>query len=106
MHEQNVGPTPPTVRFEMEAVLAGARSTWPFVDSEIMTGRNMQTLTMIALVAAALTVVVFEVRELFTGWYSETLPSLTWSNYAIGGVQIALCTLVAILTLFRIAFRT
>ncbi len=26
--EQNVGPKPPTVRFEMEAVLAGARSTW------------------------------------------------------------------------------
>ena len=29
--EQNVGPKPPTVRFEMEAVLAGARSTWSFV---------------------------------------------------------------------------
>jgi hypothetical protein len=29
--EQNVGPKPPTVRFEMEAVLAGARSTLPFV---------------------------------------------------------------------------
>ena len=28
--EQNVGPKPPTVRFEMEAVLAGARSTWSF----------------------------------------------------------------------------
>jgi hypothetical protein len=33
LREQNVGPTPPTVRFEMEAVLAGARSTWPFVRS-------------------------------------------------------------------------
>jgi hypothetical protein len=71
-----------------------------------MTGRNMQTLSMIALVTAALTVAVFEVRELFTGWYSETIPSLSWSNYAIGGVQIALCALVALLTLFRIAFRT
>jgi hypothetical protein len=30
LREQNVGPTPPTVRFEMEAVLAGARSTLPF----------------------------------------------------------------------------
>jgi hypothetical protein len=66
----------------------------------------MQTLSMIALVTAALTVAVFEVRELFTGWYSETIPSLSWSNYAIGGVQIALCALVALLTLFRIAFRT
>jgi hypothetical protein len=66
----------------------------------------MQTLSMIALVTAALTVAVFEVRELFTGWYSETIPSLTWSNYAIGGVQIALCALVALLTLFKIAFRT
>jgi hypothetical protein len=28
--EQNVGPKPPSVRFEMEAVLAGARSTLPF----------------------------------------------------------------------------
>jgi hypothetical protein len=28
--EQNVGPKPPTVRFEMEALLAGARSTWSF----------------------------------------------------------------------------
>jgi hypothetical protein len=29
--EQNVGPKPPTVRFEMEALLAGARSTLSFV---------------------------------------------------------------------------
>ena len=28
--EQNVGPKPPTVRFEMKALLAGARSTWSF----------------------------------------------------------------------------
>jgi hypothetical protein len=31
--EQNVGPKPPTVRFEMEAVLAGARSTLPTMKS-------------------------------------------------------------------------
>jgi len=29
--EQKVGPKPPTVRFEMEALLAGARSTSSFV---------------------------------------------------------------------------
>ena len=61
---------------------------------------------MIALVMVALIVAFFELRELFIGWYSETLPSLTWSNYATGGVQIALCALVALLTVFRLAFRT
>ncbi|MCU0713748.1 MAG: hypothetical protein MUC43_16940 [Pirellula sp.] len=66
----------------------------------------MQTLSMIALVMIALLVAFFEFRELFIGWYSETLPSLTWSNYAIGGVQIALCVLVALLTVYRLAFRT
>jgi hypothetical protein len=71
-----------------------------------MTVRNMQTLSMIALVTVALIVAVFELREFFIGWYSETLPSLTWSNYATGGVQIVLCALVALLTLFRLAFRT
>lgn len=66
----------------------------------------MQTLSMIALVMIALIVAFFEVRELFIGWYSETFPSLTWSNYATGGVQIALCVLVALLTAYRLAFRT
>lgn len=66
----------------------------------------MQTLLMLALVAAALTVAVLEVRELFIGWYSATIPSLAWSNYVIGGVQIGLCTLIALLTIFRLVFRT
>jgi hypothetical protein len=33
--EPNVGPKHPTVRCEMEAVLAGARSTSPFVNSRM-----------------------------------------------------------------------
>ncbi len=65
----------------------------------------MQTLSMIALVIVALTVAFFEFRELFTGWYSETIPSLTWSNFVLGGGQIAICVLVALLTSFRLAFR-
>lgn len=71
-----------------------------------MTEPDMQTLSMIALVMVALIVAFFELRELFIGWYSETLPSLTWINYATGGVQIALCVLVALLTAYRLAFRT
>jgi hypothetical protein len=66
----------------------------------------MQTLSMVALVTVALIVAVFELRELFIGWYSEATPSFTWSNYVTGGMQIVLCTLVALLTVFRLAFRT
>jgi ABC-type enterobactin transport system permease subunit len=66
----------------------------------------MQTLSMIALVTAALTVAFVELRELFIAWYSGTLPSLTWSNYTISALQILLCLLVALLTLFRLTFRT
>jgi len=61
---------------------------------------------MIALVTVALIVAVLELRELFIGWYSEVTPSLKWSNYVIGGMQIALCALVALLTVFRLSFRT
>lgn len=75
-----------------------------------MTERNMQTLSMIALATVALIVAAFELRELFIGWYigwySEVTPSLTWSSYVTGGMQIALCTLVALLTVFRLAFQT
>ncbi|MFN5227998.1 MAG: hypothetical protein ACK48K_10950 [Planctomycetota bacterium] len=71
-----------------------------------MTKRNMQTLSMIALATVALIVAAFELRELFIGWYSEVTPSLTWSNYVTGGMQIALCTLVALLTVCRLAFQT
>ena len=66
----------------------------------------MQMLTTIALVTVALIVAVLEFRELFIGWYSEVTPSLTWSNYVIGGTQIVLCALVALLTVFRLSFRT
>lgn len=65
----------------------------------------MQTLSMIALVVVALIVAFLEFRELFIGWYSEILPSLTWPNYVFGGVQITLCASVALLTVFRLAFR-
>ncbi|MFN9625694.1 MAG: hypothetical protein ACK6AT_05430 [Planctomycetota bacterium] len=71
-----------------------------------MTKRNMQTLSMIALATVALIVAAFELRELFIGWYSEVTPSLTWSNYVTGGMQIALCTLVALLTVCRLIFQT
>lgn len=60
---------------------------------------------MIALATVALIVAVLEFRELFIGWYSEVTPSPTWSNYVIGGTQIVLCALVALLTVFRLAFR-
>jgi hypothetical protein len=66
----------------------------------------MHTLSMIALATVALIVAVLEFRELFLGWYSEVTPSLTWSNYGIGGMQIVLCALVALLTVFRLSFRT
>lgn len=66
----------------------------------------MHTLSMIALATVALIVAVLELRELIIGWYSEVTPSLTWSNYVTGGMQIALCALVALLTLFRLSFRT
>ena len=66
----------------------------------------MHTLSMIALATVALIVAFLEFRELFLGWYSEVTPSLTWSNYVIGGMQIVLCALVALLTVFRLSFRT
>lgn len=66
----------------------------------------MQTLSMIALATVALIAAVLEFRELFIGWYSEVTPSLTWSNYVIGGMQIVLCAMVALLTVFRLSFRT
>lgn len=84
---------------------AEARVAELSLDSEIMTGRSMQTVSMIALFVVALLVALFEFRELFIGWYSEVTPNLTWSNYMIGGVQIVLCSLVALLTVFRLAFR-
>jgi hypothetical protein len=71
-----------------------------------MTGRNMQTISMISLATVALIVAVFDLRELFIAWYSEVTPSLSWSNYVTGGMQIALCTLVALLTVLRLAFQT
>ena len=66
----------------------------------------MQTISMISLATVALIVAVFDLLELFIAWYSEVTPSLSWSNYVTGGMQILLCTLVALLTVLRLAFQT
>ncbi|MCE2815483.1 MAG: hypothetical protein LW850_34320 [Planctomycetaceae bacterium] len=58
----------------------------------------MQKLLMIALAAVASIIAVLEFREPFVGWYSKVTLRLTWSNYVIGGMQIVLCALVALLT--------
>jgi cell division protein FtsB len=51
--EQNVGPKPPTLRFEMEALLAGARSTWAFVLTERWTSEMKLLATILVVTAIA-----------------------------------------------------
>jgi hypothetical protein len=62
--EQNVGPKPPTVRFEMEAVLAGARSTWALWISRSRRIRWKPTrpeLAVIAVVGIGLAILLWPI---------------------------------------------
>jgi|GEM_PF-6667586 len=73
---------------------------------ETVLGEGMQTLSMIALIAAALAVAAFDLRELYIGLYSQTIPRLTSMHYAVFGVQLVLCVLIAIVTSTRFFIRT
>ncbi len=69
-----------------------------------MTGHDMHTLSMIALLASASTVAIYDIRELFVAWYSDVAPPVSTSNFALAFTQVTLCIAVVLIVSVRLAF--
>lgn len=65
-------------------------------------GQNMQTLCSVVLLLSAACVAVFDLRELFMAWYSNSLPVPSVSTFGFAIAESILCVALVLLVSARL----